>query len=385
LTDDPRYDSNSNNDTTEIDSWPSLRHTALRWFHEPDLGAYKLTLAVAHTRTYKSAPVWLFLIGPSGTGKTALHCNSLLGLERAFVLGSLTPRTFLSCKRGGRGLLTHRVIDKTTDALLVFKDFTTLLSQRDDDQREIMGQLREIHDGLIRRDTGEITREWTGRVTIVAATTPGIDHMWSVSRIMGDRFLSIRLPQQDSPEMTDAAALQNGYETEITAELQEGTRRLLAGAIPYANDCILHPETAHLARLVVALRAHVYREKDHGKILEVASAESPARVRKALESTWRALDELFGPDPAHAALITRLALESTPVARLALLRACPLELSHTTSELAEYTHLPLRTVQRHAEDLVALGLWEERGGTPDLVGWTDRGSTLVRAALPGKI
>ena len=80
----------------------------LKWFHQPDLEAFRIALAVAHTNSYPDTdPVWLFIVGPSGCGKSALYIQALKAFEHTHVIGDLTVNTFLSGKSKKNSFLTN--------------------------------------------------------------------------------------------------------------------------------------------------------------------------------------------------------------------------------------------------------------------------------------
>src|SRR5215831_18406045 len=84
---------------------------------------------------------------------------------------------------------------------------------------KILAQLREIHDGMFKRDfgTGE-TKIWKGRVTIIAAVTPVLDRHSSIFSTLGERFLQVRSHRPDSEEAGQWAIRQQGHEEEIRRE-----------------------------------------------------------------------------------------------------------------------------------------------------------------------
>ena len=75
-------------------------------------------------------------------------------------------------------------------------------------------------------------------------------------------------------------------------------------------------------------------------------------------------------------------MDSAPPLRRLLVASLPVDLQATCQELIQVTRLPRQTVSYHAHELVAIGVWEERGGNSDLYGYTDYGRDLVKTALP---
>ncbi|MGC8977614.1 MAG: hypothetical protein ACP5OB_08380, partial [Candidatus Ratteibacteria bacterium] len=72
-------------------------------------------------------PFWLLIISPSGSGKTQI-LNLLEKLPNIVFLSEITPNTFIS----GLGEDKSLLFNLPKPAILIFKDFTTLLTQRPD-------------------------------------------------------------------------------------------------------------------------------------------------------------------------------------------------------------------------------------------------------------
>src|SRR5207249_701987 len=148
-------------------------------------------------------PAWLFVVAPPGTGKTTISIMGASQLSEVTMLSDFTENTFLSgfyqqkeaglLERLGKTEIIGKRYTTTGDGIFLAKDFTTVLSMHREKRAKILAQLREIHDGLFKRDfgTGE-TKIWRGRVTIVAAVTPMLDRHYSIFSTLGERFLQVR-------------------------------------------------------------------------------------------------------------------------------------------------------------------------------------------------
>lgn len=175
-------------------------------FYKPDLQAIRIALAAiqAH-RLDIGDPAWLFVVAPPGCGKTTMSIMGASDLQDVIMIGDISENTFLSGFYGHAqpGMLeklgvTARAPDGKTfttqgDAVFLVKDFTTVLEMRREKRGAILSQLREIHDGMFKRDfgTGDC-KIWHGRVTVIAAVTPVLDARYSVFGLLGERFLQVR-------------------------------------------------------------------------------------------------------------------------------------------------------------------------------------------------
>src|SRR5438445_4197967 len=166
------------------EGWEAYTTHVKRWFFQPDLEAVRVTLAAAASHFHKDCdPFWLFILGPSGADKTSLCINSLLDLPQVHMQGELTAKTFLS---GYTGTAHPSLLHQIGSGILAFKDFTTFMSKRPEEQAEIASQLREIYDGSFVKNTGKgITISWKGKITVIAAATPALERAWASRRDLG--------------------------------------------------------------------------------------------------------------------------------------------------------------------------------------------------------
>ena len=155
-------------------------------------------------------PIWLMLVAPPSSGKTTA-LNALLGLkvynpkgeevEPIQSISDLTENSFASGAQSS-SQETSLLNKIPTGGVMVFKDFTSILSKNSDSKRIIMGQLREIYDGsyVKRTGTGKDVM-WTGKIGALAGVTESVyQHLESLS-VMGDRFMLYQIPQPDRKAM----------------------------------------------------------------------------------------------------------------------------------------------------------------------------------------
>src|SRR5260370_32693267 len=166
------------------DPFHPLREVLERWFYKPDLQALRIAMGTIKAHYLKiGTPAWLFVVAPPGSGKTTMSIMSACGLAEVQALGDVTENTFLSGFHGHKdpGLLEKlgpttqqgNIYTTQGNAVLLVKDFTTVLSMKRDKRSVILSQLREIHDGQFRRDFGTGgTKIWNGRASIVACVPP---------------------------------------------------------------------------------------------------------------------------------------------------------------------------------------------------------------------
>jgi hypothetical protein len=350
--------------TPQQQAWNNLCAFADKWFYAPDLEALRIALAVGQTSLYQhQLPVWLFIVGPPGSSKTALHIEALTSFPNSECLDDLTPSTFLSAKLKSRSLLNRL----GSNAMLLFSDFTTFLSKREDDRKAIAGQLRRIYDGRWNKETGESgSQSWCGRLTIVAACTPVIERAWSVNRDLGERFVNVRLIVPPMRPAGRAMVKQSEHRQEINKGLRDLSQALVAGAS--ATSAASMPEQYYerllaMAEVVAHARRHVVRpDADRRTIAEVSPPELPTRLVNAMHLVVTASADLAGrvADDSDLALAARMARDSVPEVRWMIIEALSAGAKCSLYEITTYTGLIQQSVAWQVAELRAIGILDNQ-------------------------
>jgi hypothetical protein len=351
-----------------------LHETFRRHLFLPDTAIVDFTAAVTVANRIDGDPVWALIVAPPSSGKTEA-LQSLSGLSDVHPLSALNPTTLISgAKRGEHGEEPSLLLRLPDNSLLVLKDFGTILSMREDARAEILGQLREVYDGQYIKTFGTgRSISWRGKLGFIAGTTPAIDLHHSVINVLGERFLYCRVPESNRREMGHMAALTSQGDT-MREELRAAMRTYVDGidpaAAPSAVPAEMVDQLVSLADLGTWARSSVYRDR-YSRDIEVApSREAPGRFIKQIVSLWRALTVMQYPDPMS--LVRRVALDSMPPARAAVLRTVGEQGVCNTNALRDETHLSTSAHRRLLEDMEALGLLEieDRGGSHQPATWS---------------
>lgn len=334
-------------------------------FYQPDLEALRAIFAVCHSQYEQDEPVWLFVIGASGSGKTSIAINCVSALPNSQIMGDLTTKALLTGTKDGA---QHSILEQVRSGILAFKDFTTIISQRDEDKRVIASQLREVYDGSFRRITGQRDAAWSGKITIIAACTPAIERAWGLSRELGERFLQVRWQSPDKPlETARSARQQKGREKAIATEMRVLTQRFFTVASNTATGDPVLPDAMadridHLATCVARLRTHVIRD-GHGKrdIIEATISEEPTRLAKSLGTIALHHAHLFRhPEVTKqdVSVALRVGLDSIPLSRARIVNNMPLDASIPAATVRHFSQTPPTTIAWNAAELAALGVLE---------------------------
>jgi hypothetical protein len=345
---------------------PEVVATFRAWLDLPDPGPLYVLLATVAANRMRGDPVWLLVVGAPGSGKTELLVP-LAGLPDVYRMATLTESALLSgtpAKDTAAGAKGGKLREIGPFGILLFKDFTSVLSMHRDPRAAVLAALREISDGSWTRvlgvDGGR-TLHWQGKVGFVGGVTPAIDSHHAVTAALGERFVLYRLQPVDEQAQARRALAHAGREGVMRAELAEAVAGLFAKVALPDQPSPLAPgdrdRLVDLATLAARCRSAVERDGYRREIELIPQPEAPARLALVLLRLFTGL-RLVGVDDAEAwPLVAKVALDSMPALRRAVLTqlagaAAPQE----TRAVATAVGYPTPTARRALEDLTAHGV-----------------------------
>ncbi len=142
-------------------------------------------------------PIWLMLVAPSSGGKSTLIAP-LGGIPHVFLVDDLTEKTLLSGFKGKKETSLLKIIGS---GIMVFSDFTSILTKNPMSRGEILTQLKLVYDRKVTKYTGLGGSGWEGKMGVVAASTPDIYVYMEQGRSMGERFTYYWLEQPTNDEI----------------------------------------------------------------------------------------------------------------------------------------------------------------------------------------
>lgn len=370
-------------------NWLALQSHINEWYHDLDFEAFRIALATIVSHKFlQEEPVWTFLIGPAGTGKT-VTIHALSDLPNTHVLGDLTPQTFLSgFNKGKKYSLLHQVGNSAT---FLFKDLTTFLSKRVEERAIIGSHLREIYDGSFNKSTGASQKlHWEGKITVLAATTPALERAWTVLRDMGERFVTVRWPRGDGIMQAEKAHKQIGHEKEIIDGLKKLTMAFLdiEHMKPAEVPSILAGQfrsIIYMAEMVAKLRAHVGREGDGKReINDIPSPEGATRLMKVMTQIVKAHATMFRRAKAtqeDLKVARRVAIDSVPYLRWRLISILPEDGELSLADVREMSGMPRCAIDWNMDELTALGIVQQGEETGKWYALTESFKKLKGLAL----
>lgn len=306
-----------------------LHNKIKEYWLNPDPVALKIMFATMISFQFDCDPIWLFLIAPPASLKTEFISG--LGLiDTVFPLSSLTPNTFASGMRAGKGK-SFSLLDNIKSKVITFKDFTGLLSGRYEDLQEILGQLREIYDGSFIKSFGSgVNVNWKGKMGFIAGVTPAIDKHSTVSSALGERFIQYRLPGVRDIDVAMMAIAQSvrpsNYREEVKQLFLDFYLNLdlpeKLEEITISNTYML--KIANLCSLAVKARAGTFRDGYKKDLIYVPAPESPARLAKQFSILGRCLaviNENKEFTEKEYKILLKVAFDTIPHQRLLILNA----------------------------------------------------------------
>jgi hypothetical protein len=283
------------------------------------------------------------------------------GLSHFYAIDRVTPQTFISGQLDAHGngnrdaSLLHRIGNQ---GIIIYPDFSTILSMKRDDKGAVLADMRRIYDGKLRKEfgiaEGSHPPEWRGRITFVVAVTPEIDRYYSVFQTLGERFVMIRWPRAGGVEAALRAMDQEIAQAK--GALKNAIHALFNG-LPTGEPCLpesLKYQIAALSEIAVRGRTHVPRgyNKD---IIYVPEAESATRLAQQLAQLAKGLALVMGRTkvcPEDLRVVRRVGLDCIPPTRRKIIDGL-----HKGAKLADLG-IPYSTLSYAKEDLGTQGLLE---------------------------
>lgn len=153
--------------------------------------------AILANRSMGKNPVWLYLVGVSGCGKS----EAILSLDdHKYIeaLTTLTPSTLISGSNYS-DQADPSLIPQLDGKVMAIKDFTTILGMNQTHQNEIISLLRDAYDGRCSKRFGTGKRKfYVSKFGIIAGVTHIIDVHSEGLTALGERFIKFKIDIDES-------------------------------------------------------------------------------------------------------------------------------------------------------------------------------------------
>lgn len=340
-------------------------------FDDPWVDALALMLAVVLSIQLPGDPVWLFVVGPPGCGKTLL-LNTFQRSPYTIFRSSITPKSLISGFQssefeGGDPSLIPMLTGKT----LIVKDYTELMTLSRNDQDEIYGILRGAYDGRCEKTFGNgVHRQYEDcHFAMLAGVTDEIHRDNRAS--LGERFLKFQMIEgleYDPDDQIRSAINSIGEQMEAEAFLKGVVgvftdREILPGDIPPTPAWLVDKVVA-LSQIIAVARSIVSRVEG-GDPAYRPTAETGTRLAKQIVKLATCLSLIFkepGIGPRSYRLAEKVAIDTGRGWTFDVLNA--LANNHpqyqTREELSEVADVPKSTLNRRLADLRLLRVVESK-------------------------
>ena len=335
-----------------------------RWLGDDyDLGTLDAMLAAAAVERLDGDPLWLLIVSGSGNAKTeTVQALSSIG---ALVVSAVTSEGALlsaTSKRDRSKSATGGLLREIGDrGVLVIKDFTSILSMNRDMRAQVLGALREVHDGSWVRKVGSDGGQslpWSGRIAIIGAVTTAWDTHHAVVAAMGDRFVLARADSTKNRQAAGRQAIGNtGSEIQMRAELAQAVGGVIAGMDTTPITTTAEEGDALLAAADLVTLARTAVERDYtGNVIDAHAPEMPTRFAKELVQIVRGAVAI-GMDRHDALrLAIRCARDSMPPLRLQIIDDVAAHRDGLVADVRRRLGKPHNTVDREVQALYMLGV-----------------------------
>lgn len=324
-------------------------------------------------------PVWLMIVASSSGGKTATlmtldELEFIQGRRVTYFISDLTENTLASgfkVQGGGDASLLSLM---PVGGIMIFKDFTSMLTKRHETRDTIMGQLREVYDRKFDKRTGNKQDvAWKGRVGALAGVTEAVHEYMASMSVMGDRFIMYAPKQPDRRELLrfimDLKVDEKNQEKRllIAREKMHTYLKTCVSNIHLAKMQMTDKDKEHLmevADFVTKARSGVIEDQRTGAVRFVPSAEMPTRLIDQLLSIATALSLMRVVDGKDATLsendmklLYKIAFDSIPLKRLWALKELATYLQGvSTAGIAATIGYQTEVVNQWLAQLNALGI-----------------------------
>jgi len=367
--------------STDSTTLKTVLDTYQKWLElAGDTEFIETILAARCDRKLQGDPVWLFVVGHSGGTKTE-SVRALSGND-IYTLDSLTDHTFVSGKVE-EGKPVKGLLPQLDGKILVIKDFSVILSSREEVRNAIFSQLRALHDGYLECGYGTLSEpiRVNAKIGLVAACTPHLDSYGKMNAVLGDRFLRLRHDVDDRTALGLRAARNLGKEEEMRTELQAVTSKFIDD-LRFKQIAPTEDQLETFVAMACAtslLRCHVMMKfwKNQVTDYEVApNKEYPTRLTKQFLKLSILLANVRGHNEIEIAdlkTVQRVARDTCIQPRLKIIRSMiGGDTARSSKQIADVVGIPKTTVWRELKELQYLGLVDyDEGieGNLELDGW----------------
>jgi hypothetical protein len=269
------------------------------YYHIKDTKKVDLLLATALSVGTADKNIWMLFVGASGVGKSMLT-NPLRFVQYpgnndiAHLVSDITTNTIVS----GQGGKENDLAPELDGKIMYVPDFSTVVGKRSEDQREIFSQLRNLYDGIAKKETGSYgqANEYDVDVSFIGNVTPAIYAKNLIHQSMGTRFLYYEINDfQEKEVMEKIWENSDTGESEKSREIAEVIENFLYEA--KTRDVENPPEEVkteieRVAKWTAKMRASGQFDRGTNELRSSVTPEKHSRIVKQYKKIYENLKKL---------------------------------------------------------------------------------------------
>jgi len=258
-----------------------------KWLNLPNPYVIDILCATFIGNRLEGEPLWLFLVGQSGSGKSEL-IMSFDDVQNATSISSLTTKTLISgAVFAGGG--DPSLIPRLDGRVVLMKDLTELFDTDMVSQGLIWGQLRNAYDGKAAKPYGNGTfRIYESKFGMIMGTTPIIEIKMEGMSAMGERCLRWNLPMIRGLEAEEAILRKAMSNTSKESQMRKELSNTAVAILDYdfkeipKVPTIIQDKILYISQVIGRLRGTVFRDKYTKEINYMPFQELATRISKQL-------------------------------------------------------------------------------------------------------
>ena len=348
---------------SKIPTFEKIKTVFKKWINVDADMEYGLRtiLAVILSEQMEGDPLWFYVVGPPGGGKTLL-LSSTQASDKTIFRSNVTPHSLVS---GFKTEPDPSLLAKVNKRTLIFKDGTEMLQLPDFQRAEIYSILRGSYDGQVERSYGNnVHREYHLHYSMLFGVTEAI--FGHREATLGERFLKFYMPFHGNRDEKIEAALDNSSHEKEMEEAIQGIvtpflcQRINLDKLPEVPAWVRSRLVA-LSQLLAMLRASVERDRWNDNEMKYRPGfEVGTRIAKQLQKFGRALAIVAGKGKIgynEYKLVERVAMDTAVGFHRDIAVALAGYGKEMTRELlAVKAKMSSSTLTRNLEDLLELGV-----------------------------
>jgi len=337
--------------------WKDFKQQFEKRLNLQDPNYLEIIFATALAHRLHGDPLWLFWVAQSGGGKTEV-LRTFRDVPDVKYIESMSEKALVSHFHSKED---KSLIKQLDNKCLIIKDFTGIMSMRQEIQNAIFGQFRGAYDGEYDTATGLGEKGYKIKFGVLAGVTPEIWKRRTVHTALGERFLFLQtMPDKETRQKRVRAAMKYSVnQKRVRKELRSLTAEMM-NSIPMEFEKMKlklmigkdqHEWFIRMAEILAQLRAHVPRDGYHKEIIDEPIIELGTRIVGQIMRLFQALRLLVDKDDALRAT-ARVVKDSIPSVRAKMVEQAMKKNGFRVDEFD--SKISEEVLRRHAEDLVAL-------------------------------